>query len=729
MNDAPGSTVHERKTARGRHDDVILARLAVQQRFVTEQQVQEALSLQQAGKKAGKVQPLRDILLDRKWITRKQLDALILASTFLAKRKPDRAFGRLAVGRGLITQDQLDTASRTQARIFRETKVFRSVADLLVERELLTAQDKENLLAALRRPQSPPPSTPPNDLESKPSKPRPVPEELAEPEIESETAPSDTILVIEDQHFDVLVSQDGLRAYLRIKVPIAESFTVEEMRSALLAKGIVHGILEDPALDLVLRQPASSRQVWRIAQGKSPTPGKDGQIRYCFPTRSGGLAPLGVEGKVDFKDRGEIPQVKKGDVLAEKIPRIPEIPGMDVYGNEIPVEKSRDVTLLCGSGTEISPDRRQVAAKIDGLPQLTVLGKLSVLPELIIPGDVNFETGNVEYQGKITVHGVVQDGFRVKGSALVAREIGKAQLDISGDVVVYGGILGAALRCQGNVNAVHIYDSRIEAMGNVVVDKGIVDSKIATSGKCVCHRGAIVSSRIIAKKGIETAQVGLERSTPSVLVIGIDPVAEREIDRLKKDLSRHEAEKAKQLALIRPLQEQDAGIELRIGELAQVQDRTAIEQKQVEQEIHELRERKDRAQLAQAEEYLKELEASIQPVAEELDRLFQEQDGLRAKIAAHRAQIREIEQTIQDIRNELSALSEWNSTTGRPPSVQVHGLIRAGTTVKGVFSSFVFKEDARHVRVKEGRVSDAGTDPSGKNTDMRLYVTSLAQTR
>jgi len=335
----------------------------------------------------------------------------------------------------------------------------------------------------------------------------------------------------------------------------------------------------------------------------------------------------------------------------------------------------------------------------------------------------------VEYEGKITVHGIVQDGFRVKGAALIAREIGKAQVDVSGDVVVYGGILGAKIRSQGNVNAVHIYDSRIEAMGNVVVDKGVVDSQISTSGKLTCLRGAVVSSKIMARKGIEAAQVGLERSAPSVLVIGIDPLAEREIERLKESLARHEAERAGHASLVRPLRERDAVIEARIGELAQVQDRTGLEQRQVQSEIRDLRERKDTAQLAQAEEYLKEVQAVIESAARELDALFAEQDEIRSKMARHKEQLREMDQAVRDIRDELAALTEWNSAAGRPPSVQVQGLVCSGTTVKGVFSSMVFKTDARFVQVKEGKAGDAASETPGKSAEIKLYVTSLARSR
>ncbi len=731
-----------------REDDAVLAKLAVQHGFLTEQQVRDALSFQREREESGTPPPLRQVLLDRGWISRRQLDALQLAADFLSLRKPDRLFGRLAVSRGLVTREQADAASQMQARIYKETRVFRSLGDLLVEQGWLKAGVRDALLARMKSPELPSassPAPPSKPAPAAPSAPAPTPPDAtgsgppgpasAQPKgraqirIESETLPDDTHILLEEESFDLLVSEDKLRAYLRIKASLSEGHGVELLTHALEAQGIVYGLLDPLELEALLQQPPSRKQVWRIARGTDPQPGKDAEIRYCFPTRPKTLAPLEGEGKVDFKDLGEIPRVKKGDLLAEKTPRVPETPGTDVFGNEIAVPKSKELTLLCGSGTEISPDRRRVTARVDGLPQLSLLGRLSVLPELVIPGDVSFETGNIEYEGKITVHGVVQDGFRVKGSALIAREIGKAQIDVSGDVVVYGGILGAKVRSQGNVNAVHIYDSQIEAMGNVVVDKGVVDSKISISGKLTCLRGAVVSSRITARRGIEAAQVGLERSAPSVLVIGIDPLAEREIDRLKESLARHEAERAGHASLVRPLRERDAVIEARIGELAQVQDRTGLELRQVQSEIRELRERKDTAQLAQAEEYLKEIEAVIGSAARELDALFEEQDEIRGKLARHKEQLRGMDQAIRDLRDELTALTEWNSAAGRPPSVQVQGLVCSGTTVKGVFSSMVFKTDARFIQIREGRVGDTTSETPGKSSEMKLFVTSLARSR
>ena len=59
------------------YGDVILAKLAMQQRLVAPTQVQECLQAQEAGRRAGFEQPLGQVLVKRGYLTRgiqKQLD-------------------------------------------------------------------------------------------------------------------------------------------------------------------------------------------------------------------------------------------------------------------------------------------------------------------------------------------------------------------------------------------------------------------------------------------------------------------------------------------------------------------------------------------------------------------------------------------------------------------------------------------------------------------------------
>jgi hypothetical protein len=84
---------------------------------------------------------------------------------------------------------------------------------------------------------------------------------------------------------------------------------------------------------------------WTIATGTDPIPDTPPQIKYHFDTDPLKIGTLTEDGLMDWKDRGKLPQVKEGDLLAEKIPGPKGKEGMDVYGKKIPIPKAAGATV------------------------------------------------------------------------------------------------------------------------------------------------------------------------------------------------------------------------------------------------------------------------------------------------------------------------------------------------------------------------------------------------
>ena len=154
------------------------------------------------------------------------------------------------------------------------------------------------------------------------------------------------------------------------------------------------------------------------------------------------------DGRIDFRDRGSIPFVSKGDVLGTK--RVPKQGknGVNVSGEAILVDAPFDPVFGSGSGTSLSEDGTIITAALDGQPHLDYLGEISVNPELPIKGDVDFTTGNIDFKGHILVSGTVKEGFTVKGFSLTAKEVEGATLDLTGDLQVSNGITDAGYHVQ-----------------------------------------------------------------------------------------------------------------------------------------------------------------------------------------------------------------------------------------------------------------------------------------
>jgi uncharacterized protein (DUF342 family) len=86
------------------------------------------------------------------------------------------------------------------------------------------------------------------------------------------------------------------------------------------------------------------------------------QMIYYFDTNPMRIGTLLEDGSMDWKNRGEIPQVRTGELLAEKVGGDPGRPGMNVLGQEIAPPRIKDPSLKFGKGAQRSEDGTQILA-------------------------------------------------------------------------------------------------------------------------------------------------------------------------------------------------------------------------------------------------------------------------------------------------------------------------------------------------------------------------------
>ncbi len=711
-------------------EDHVLAKLAVTHGFVPEEKVQEAISQQKLKKSQGHNLGLADILLAAGFISEKNLSFLEMASTFQRMREPDRLFGQVLTKKCLATQDQVDKASRIQARHFREHKAYRGLGEILVELGTITQRQCTAIHAAVERIRAERSKTDPARHRSVPQlhPQQAVPDCAPDPAtdvVPCEEDPSgDWDVLLEQDSFDIVASRDGLKACFRFKTESPEPMSRDEIMGLLKQVGICEGILGGEALERHFTEAGPVNRLRVIAEGTPPNPGASAEIRFHYENGGKGCDPQTDGCVIDLKNRGGIAQVRKGDLIAEMTPQTMGANGIDVYGKIITPPAGREKNLVCGSGVEKSPDGLRFYAKIDGQPQVSPYGTISVLPELIIEEDVSFETGNITFDGKLEVRGVIQDGFRVECDQLFVREISKAHVQVNGDIVVSGGILGATIKSKGSVRAAHIHASRIEALGDIVVAKGILESKVITSGKCLAPSGKIIYSQIFAKQGIEAGQIGSDRSEPCALNIGFDPISEREIEAMKGTIATREKDMQVEEEAIRRLNDQVLKLESRIGTMAQVQDRSSLQLGNLAREAKELADSGDREGAAQRERMVLDLEEKIRKAEEELNKLFHEQDDARERIASHQARLGDIQQEVRGLMEELNALSSWATNNNKPPTIKVFGVAHSGTSIKGPFSSTVLNADFQRVLIRECSSGDR-QDQSGNISKRIMKVYNL----
>jgi len=234
--------------------------------------------------------------------------------------------------------------------------------------------------------------------------------------------------------------------------------------------------------------------------------------------------------------------VHKGEVLAQKIAATYGKPGETVDGVEVPALPGRDLEIPIGKGVELSEDRMQAIASLDGLPAI-ISGKICVLPVFEVKNDVDMSVGNIDFVGNVIVRGNITSGFTVKanGNIDVFGNVEDAYVEAGGKIAIRGGIYG---RGKGLVKAAEdivvrfVERGNVKAQGSVKVGEAVMHSNI-TAGKKVSvggKRGLIVGGMVRAGEVVEARTIGSHLATPTEIEVGVDPELRVELSEDKKEL-------------------------------------------------------------------------------------------------------------------------------------------------------------------------------------------------
>lgn len=330
------------------------------------------------------------------------------------------------------------------------------------------------------------------------------------------------------------VSGDRMEARLSGEVPEgADRKQVQyAITEALKKSGVRYGMDAQAMRQAIEALLAGQRvQGLVVARGQAPVEGEDAVITPRVEFGAGVVGRVNKKGIVDFRDRGPIPTVQPGTVLATLKKGLRGEPGRDVLGKLVHPPEVRMLRLLPGDGVSIDDDGATVSAAVEGMPDRPEEERFVVQSVLDIAGDVDLNTGHIEFPGAVRVQGTIRSDFKVKCYGLTAETIEpRAIIDVKADVVVYGGIMGAVVRAGGNVMARFVRDARVVCNGDMNIDTEIIQSKLQAGGHIRVSglESRIVDSHIAAIKGVQAGDVLCSRREATMIRIGVNPEFEKQ---------------------------------------------------------------------------------------------------------------------------------------------------------------------------------------------------------
>ena len=321
------------------------------------------------------------------------------------------------------------------------------------------------------------------------------------------------------------ISSDKLSASIKLNctneyLKQNHSETLSYIINSLHEQNIIEGILVD-----VLQNELVVKEELVIAKGQEPVPGNDAIIKYY--KRSERKPTIREDGKADFYDMNFLDEVKKGDWLGEKIPPTNSIPGRTITGEFAIVENGKNKKLQFDEKTVAAykeEGKIVLRSLIDGVVEFHA-GKIAVGNHLIIEGDVGVETGNIQFEGNVTVKGTVIDGFSVfaTNDISILSEYGVSNIDTIqselGDVFIKGGIFGkgkSKILAGRNIFVKHTNESILEAGENIHIGYYSLGSHLKAQNIMTDERqGKLIGGIIEARGKVRAGIIGnrMERKT------------------------------------------------------------------------------------------------------------------------------------------------------------------------------------------------------------------------
>jgi uncharacterized protein (DUF342 family) len=310
----------------------------------------------------------------------------------------------------------------------------------------------------------------------------------------------------------VTISEDGMEAIVQGQTPLeCGVMTPEEIREVLDEVGVCTGIKDD-MVRRIARDGLDSHGV-AIAIGMQPREGVPGRVELVF-------LPPDHQSKMRT-----LLSVRKGDVLAVLHPPSEGTPGMTVTGKVVPCPPAETGRLIPGLNTAFGPDGTTVIATEDGQPVQVPDGSIEVHTTVVIPNNVDYSVGNIDFCGSLLIEGDVLGEFRIKagGSVEVFGDVHDAVIESAGDVTVHQGFVGVGkgrITAGGTVRVRHVTNQTIIAGKDIVVETEGVNSTIEAGGRVIAPCAVIAGGRLEAMLEADVYNLGNSESSAVKVRVG-----------------------------------------------------------------------------------------------------------------------------------------------------------------------------------------------------------------
>ncbi len=315
--------------------------------------------------------------------------------------------------------------------------------------------------------------------------------------------------------------------------------TVDRVYEVLASHGINTGIDEFDIKDMVTNGLYETPIC--VARAIPPKRGLNGVLTFRFD-RERKIAPKHDDsGVVDFRELDSIIPIRKGEVIADITLPTEGVPGVNIFGKEIPPEPGKPAKVTLGKNNIMTVDGKSVVAACDG-HLMYGLGCFNVEDTVTIRSDLDLSVGNLNFFGDIHIKGNVMEGFKIVAGKTVKVDgsVFGSEIKAGGNVSIIGGCINSTIDTEGNVNIGFCENTTINSKGNVE-SKQFAFCEVFCYGELIAKgpTGVIVGGKITAMRDVTAGIIGSNKYTQTEINIGDGSVlyarkkqAQKELDEI-----------------------------------------------------------------------------------------------------------------------------------------------------------------------------------------------------
>ncbi|HEX2945350.1 MAG TPA: FapA family protein [Clostridia bacterium] len=320
------------------------------------------------------------------------------------------------------------------------------------------------------------------------------------------------------ERIKIELADDDVRAYLTLDV--GEELTgsgraelFKEIMLKLKEMGITYGIKNE-----VLLSGLENKKRLLVAEGITPVNGTDSMVSM-FELKE--VKPEAKEdGNVDHYELNLINRVTEGEWLGERTDPTEGRPGKTVKGSTLLPVKGRLLPLIYDKNTVREVYEGGVTRLYSRIPGAVHYDgeRISVSNHLEITGNIDYRTGNINFDGFLTVKGTIEDSFSVTATQdieiLGDYGVGGVK-DITsndGSIFIKGGIAGnnkAIIYSRKNIYTKFVSDTNIVCEGSVHIGFYCLNSNIKAREVILdSPKGQIIGGNIEAEFRVVSSIIG-----------------------------------------------------------------------------------------------------------------------------------------------------------------------------------------------------------------------------